>query len=159
MIAALARRVVRFARSLPFEEINGNHRCPTYLYRWELLNLFQGTLRVYLHKFVGDDWSVDLHDHPKRFWSIGLAGRYTERRSDGSTREYRAPWVRSFPAEHQHRLTGPRPESPCWTLVIVGRPVRIWGFWHGGQFVDWREYVAPGNPLADAAKSCGGGDR
>src|SRR5262245_32102981 len=128
MLASLARRAVDFARSLPFERINGAGRCPTYLYRWELFNGFQGTLRVYLHKFVGDDWSTDLHDHPKRFWSIGLWGRYTEYRADGSTREWRAPWVRSFPAEHRHRLTGQRPWAPCWTLVVVGAPVRDWGF-------------------------------
>jgi hypothetical protein len=155
IVSRLIERARAVARSLACEEINGAHRCPTYLYRWELLNLLQGTLRVYLHKFVGDDWSTDLHDHPKRFWSIGLWGRYFEHRDDGSIREYRAPWIRTFPAEHRHRLTGPRPDSPCWTLVIVGAPVREWGFWHDGRFVWWRTYVAPGNQLADAAKSCG----
>ena len=64
------------------EEINGNGRCSTYLYRW----LFQPRrpralwrgFGIYLHKFVGDDWSRDLHDHPKRFVSIGLNGAYRE---------------------------------------------------------------------------------
>lgn len=134
------------------EEINGGERCPTYLYRWELLSLFGGKMRVYLHKFVGDDWALDLHDHPKRFVSIGLRGRYVEHRSVGP-REYCAPWVRSFPPEHQHRLTGPTNDRPCWTLVIVGPPVREWGFWSSGEFVNWKDYVAPGS---GARTSCSG---
>lgn len=56
------------------EDINGGERCPTYLHRWTLFQprrprwLWRG-FGIYLHKFVGDDWSRDLHDHPKRFIS------------------------------------------------------------------------------------------
>ena len=157
-LSELAARVRAELARIPIEEINGAGRCPTYLYRWELASLLGGRVRVYLHKFVGDDWSVDLHDHPKRFWSIGLAGRYLEHRADGSVVEYRAPWVRSFPAEHRHRLTGPTPAAPCWTLVIVGAPVRGWGFWHAGRFIHWRSYVAANSAEAAASLSCTGGD-
>jgi hypothetical protein len=55
-------------------------------------------------------------------------------------REYHAPWVRTFPATHIHRLSlidG----QPCWTLVIVLRASRAWGFWHAGQWIPWRKYV------------------
>lgn len=135
------------------EEINGGRRCPTYLYRWELLALFGGRIRVYLHKFVGDDWAIDLHDHPKRFVSIGISGRYTEHRPGGLTVEYTAPWVRQFGPTHRHRLTGPTQASPCWTMVIVGPPVRDWGFWVQGKFVDWRSHVAPGS---GASTTCEG---
>lgn len=148
----IARIRDAFAR-LPVEEINGGNRCPTYLYRWELLSVLGGRTRVYLHKFVGDDWALDLHDHPKRFWSIGIAGRYTEHRADGSTHKYRAPWIRSFPALHRHRLSGPTPAAPCWTVVIVGAPIRDWGFWQDGHFVLWRHYVAPGS---NARTTCEG---
>jgi len=59
------------------EEINGNEICPTYMYRWTLLKIpFIG--RIYLHHFIGDDWAADPHDHPKRFISIGLLGKYYE---------------------------------------------------------------------------------
>ena len=141
------------------EEINGNGRCPTYLHRWTLFQprmpkWFWRGFGIYLHKFVGDDWSLDLHDHPKRFWSIGLRGRYIEHRADGTTVTYRAPWIRSFPAEHRHRLTGPTPNDPCWTLVVVGAPVRDWGFWHFERFIPWRHYVAPGSPEAAVSTSC-----
>jgi hypothetical protein len=119
------------------EEINGRGLCPTYLYRRTLLRL--PWFAIYLHHFVGDDWSRDLHDHPKRFISLGLKGRYIEDIPNGS-REYRAPWLRTFPAQHIHRLRlidG----KPCWTLVFVLRPVREWGFWHMGKWIHWREYV------------------
>lgn len=135
------------------EEINGNHICPTYLYRWTLLTCGK-LFSVYLHKFVGNDWAGDLHDHPKRFISIGLRGRYTEiteidtsnvmppyKGQLFSTRIYRAPWVRTFPAEHKHRLIGPTPERPCWTLVIMLRATRAWGLWSRGAFIPWRQYV------------------
>lgn len=151
-------------RIFRIEEINGHGICPTYLYRWTLLKIGK-LLSVYLHKFVGDDWSLDLHDHPKRFWSIGLRGWYIEhtpcphgpRLCDRSYphdhgRMWSAPWLRTFPAEHIHRLTGPTPERPCWTLVIVGLPVRQWGFWHGGRFIHWKQYV--NSTAAKDARSC-----
>jgi hypothetical protein len=150
------------------EEINGHHECPTYMYRWTLLKL-PGGVGVYLHKFVGDDWSLDMHDHPKRFISVGLRGSYVEHYQhtrrlglDGRvetyerSRVYSAPWVRSFPAEHTHRLAlipddnGKR--APCWTLVVVLRASRPWGFWPGGKWVFWRDYI--GSDQAHAARAC-----
>lgn len=120
------------------EEINGGNTCPTYLYRWTILRV--GSIAVYLHKFVGEDWSIDKHDHPKRFWSIGLRGWYYEDTPMGVAK-WSAPWFRTFPATHVHRLFGPTSERPCWTLVITGPAVREWGFWQFGRFIPWREYV------------------
>jgi hypothetical protein len=129
------KRVISYGSSTVFrkEEINGE-RCPTYLYRWRLLSL--GFAKVYLHNFVGNDWTKDLHDHPKRFISIGLRGSYIEE-TPGGEREYIAPWVRTFPATHRHRLRA----AHCWTLAIVGPVVRDWGFWHQGEWVEWEQYV------------------
>src|ERR1700685_4363228 len=128
------------------EEINGGDLCPTYLYRWTLF-AWKGHFSIYLHHFVNDDWSLDLHDHPKRFVSIGLWGSYLETTPAGliqhhpETRmtKYRAPWIRTFPANHIHRISVPY--GSCWTLVIVLKPVREWGFWHEGHFIPWRRYV------------------
>ena len=147
-------------RLFGLEEINGGERCPTYLYRWTLLKW--GDYGVYLHHFVGDDWSLDLHDHPKRFISIGLKGAYEEETPCQSehcetpmvhTRRsvWRAPWVRSFAAIHRHRLSmigG----GDCLTLVIVLKAVREWGFWTRLGFIPWRKYVA--GSLADERKAC-----
>jgi hypothetical protein len=141
------------------EEINGGHRCPTCLYRWTLFSR-RGHFGVYLHHFVGDDWSRDLHDHPKRFISIGLWGWYLEETPAGLIRhhpetlitKYQAPWIRTFPASHIHRLTVP--SKNCWTLVIVLKPVREWGFWHLGKFIPWRNYVQGEGGIADEMKAC-----
>ena len=146
------------------EEINGGNRCPTYMYRWTIAK-WRGR-GIYLHHFVADDWSLDLHDHPKRFISIGLKGGYieltpgydpTDRTCDRQV-VYMAPWIRSFPAEHIHRLemfrSHPTGEiRDCWTLVIVLKPVRSWGFWHLGKFIPWREYVK--SETAKEMKACG----
>jgi hypothetical protein len=134
----------------PAEEINGRGRCPTYMYRWVVLD--REGFKIYLHKFVGSDWSRDLHDHPKRFISIGLLGSYLEQTPAGF-RRYRAPWIRTFPPEHQHRLS--TPWGRCWTLVIVLRQVRDWGFWHEGRFIPWRQYVdGADSSVADEMKDC-----
>lgn len=135
------------------EEINGGGLCPTYMYRWTLISTRLG--KVYLHKFVGDDWSYDLHDHPKKFTSVGLWGSYLEetvRNGLKVTRRFRAPWFRSFPPEHQHRIT--TPYGHCWTLVIVGPWERDWGFWHEGKFMRWDEYVAGKDGIAEKMKAC-----
>lgn len=145
------------------EEINGGGRCQTYLWRWIVLKT--KWFNVYLHHFVGDDWSLDLHDHPKRFISIGLKGRYVEITPDPKygpgagqprTRTFTAPWIRSFPAEHIHRLRMVRgwlgEIEECWTLVITLKAVRPWGFWHLGEFIPWRKYVD--GPAADKMKAC-----
>src|SRR4029077_11965337 len=135
-------------RIFRLEEINGDDACPTYLFRWTILKL--RWFSVYLHHFVGDDWSRDMRDHPKRFISIGLRGTYIEETPRGE-QTYRAPWFRTFPAEHVHRLRLPAGGS-CWTLVIVLKPVRPWGFWHASRWVPWRQYV--GSEDAAKMKSC-----
>jgi hypothetical protein len=163
------------------EEINGAHRCPTYLYRWflygdrsrdSLIGRIFGKpmFKVYLHHFIADDWSLDLHDHPKRFISFGLRGRYVEltpRKSDidgkmfaVQSKTFTAPWVRSFPAEHIHRLRMVRrwdgSLEDCWTLVIVLRGTREWGFWHLGRFIPWLSYVRGADShIADKMTACG----
>ena len=134
-------------RWLRLEEINGDGRCPTYLYRWTLLAT--RWFKVYLHRFVADDWSKDLHDHPKRFITIGLRGSYQEYTPD-DVKLWRAPWLRSFPATHIHRIV--LQSRDCWTLCVVFQAVRQWGFWPNGRWVQWREYVS--SERADKMKSC-----
>lgn len=170
------------------EEINGAGRCPTYLIRWTLFQPrrprgFWRGFGIYVHKFVGDDWSLDLHDHPKRFISIGLKGSYREwtpasmttqdvySSANGteiasgpvkpfgfgeamSARVFQAPWLRSFPANHVHRIELLGDRRPCWTLVIVLTHTREWGFWHRGAFIHWKQYVHADNRIADKQRSC-----
>lgn len=122
-------------RWFTWERINGDGLCPTYLYRLVLARL-PGGRRLYLHHFVGDDWSLDPHDHPKYFISIGLWGSYIEEVYDISSsrvivREKRwiAPWIRKFSATHTHRIRA-KETGGAWTLVYTGPVTRQWGFWH-----------------------------
>ena len=117
-------------RLFQMEEMNGG-------YRWTLARI--GWFGVYLHHFVCDDWLGDMHDHPYRIVSIGLSGKYREE-TPGGTRIHQAPWVRSFPASHIHRLTMVDGGS-CWTLMIALKPVRIWGFWTSAGWTPWHEYA------------------
>jgi hypothetical protein len=41
------------------EEINGDGRCATYLYRWTIAK-FGRWGKVGIHQFVGDNWSFDF---------------------------------------------------------------------------------------------------
>jgi len=133
------------------EEMDGDGPCGIYLRRWTLFST--PWLKFYLHHFVGDDWSRDLHDHPKRFWSIGLWGKYIEETPSENgviERMYSAPWFRTFPPEHIHRVRL-IDDKPAWTLVAVGRPKRDWGFWHKGIWVPWEHYV---NEMGHENRSC-----
>jgi len=164
--ATRAHRVLTTLFGKP-EEINGHGRCPTYCYRWRILG---GSTReghktgraVYIHHFVGDDWALDCHDHPKRFISVGLKGGYLEttpkyfptpEQTVYTHRWYRAPWVRTFPATHIHRLQVP--STGCWTLIVTLKSIRDWGFWHLGEWIEFSRYVGGDKKhLADLMKSC-----
>lgn len=134
-------------RLFPREEINGGGLCETYMFRWVLFST--RWFKIYLHHFVGSDWSRDAHNHPKAFISIGLKGSYYEHQYASSrvwdgpaawvrTTHYRAPWIRRFPASHIHRITA----TDAWTLVIVGRQSQDWGFFSPVGWRPWREYLA-----------------
>lgn len=117
----------------------------TYLHRWRLLAL-PGKRRVYIHWFVGPDWSRAPHDHPKWFLSIMLRGWYVERSPDRSPpdRIFRAPHVRWFPATHRHAIIEVAPRG-CVTLVVTGPERREWGFWPTSNgrtcWIPWKRYI------------------
>lgn len=144
-------------RCCHYETMTGNGQCPVYLERWTLGEALG--CGVYLHHFLGDDWASDPHDHPRRFISIGLRGWYWEdvyhRPLDdpacgllpetmlASSRKYVAPWVRSFPAEHLHRVRAAE-HGNVWTVVIVLRKSRRWGFVRDGNWISFKDYVFGG---------------
>ncbi|GEM_PF-1983048 len=150
----LFRRILD--RLFAYETMSGRE-CPVYLERWTVGEAFG--CGIYLHHFLGDDWAIDPHDHPRRFISIGLKGWYLEDvfrpvvdeefgqsipvTELESTTRYDAPWVRSFPAEHLHRVRAAEC-GDCWTLVIVLRKTRRWGFVKDGVWVAFKDYVFGG---------------
>lgn len=148
---SILRRILdRFCH---YETMSGNGACPVYLERWILGEAFN--CGAYLHHFIGDDWAIDPHDHPRRFISIGLRGWYWEDVFDPSTGRrrstfrFQAPWFRSFPADHLH-LVRAAECGDCWTLVIVLPKSRAWGFVQDGQWIPFKRYVFGGK----SRKSC-----
>ncbi len=130
----------------------------SYMLRWTLFDAFGR--KAYLHKILATDWAREPHDHPKDFVSIGLSGQYVEeiyavvdcgRMTPNYEQpkklvlkdevEYRAPWYRTFPAEHIHRLRV-EPGEHCWTICITGKQRRQWGFWmKDGTHLPYMEFM------------------
>lgn len=154
------------SRLFEYETMSGAGACPVYLERWTLWEpLGRG---VYLHHFLGNDWALDPHDHPRRFISIGLWGWYYEdvflNESQAteyglanptecigtpiSSTRYQAPWIRSFPADHLHRVRAAECGN-CWTLVIVLKKSRKWGFVQNGKWIAFKDYVFGGKYRKD----------
>jgi hypothetical protein len=97
---------------------------------------------VYLHHLMRSDHERALHDHPWPFVSIVLAGGYSEIHDQTldhrEARQFRAPGsVLVRPAEWRHRFVLTK---PAWTLVIVGRRCRKWGFFTSKGWCWWRKY-------------------
>lgn len=138
-------------RLFRYETMTGAGQCPTYMERWTILAAFGCAL--YLHHFLGDDWSRDPHDHPRRFVSLGLKGWYFEDVFDSAgkllgTRKYQAPWLRTFPANHIHRIRA-KECGNAWTLVLVFPKARGWGFIQDGKWIPFRDYVFGGKSRKD----------
>jgi hypothetical protein len=112
------------------EEMNGG-------YGWTLVRI--GWLQVRLHHFTKDDWLGDMHDHPGRCVSIGLKGKYREETPKGA-HIYQAPWVRTFPASHTHRIMMVD-GGTCWTLAITLKPVRTCGVFSSAGWMPFEEYL------------------
>lgn len=88
---------------------------------------------IYLHRLGTPDSRPTLHDHPWNFVSIVLRGGYTEMVPSATTHA-----SRYHDAHHVRRLNRKRAEdfhyirsldrTPTWTLVLVGRRRRVWGY-------------------------------
>lgn len=106
--------------------------------------------RVFLHHIVRSDSVREApHDHPFDFSTTLLSGNYVEAidvhhwNPDGTyvpenVRTGVAGMTFDNPAEHVHKLfLG----SPMWTLVLVSRARRPWGFITSKGWVGWRKYL------------------
>ncbi len=113
---------------------------------------------IYLHHIVREDWERAMHSHPFKFRSIILNGGYVECVADmdherlvlKNERIVRRRRFRShrFPDDGVHVITHVKPRT--WTLVLVGKRHRDWGFWQDGVgIVKWDEYLRSiGHPQA-----------
>jgi hypothetical protein len=109
---------------------------------------------VYLHWINESDTDRDLHDHPWRFWSLILRGGYTETVSDHPgappVSRYWPRWSwHHMPLRSAHRIIALVDETV--TLVIVGRRVRVWGFWTTEGRIPWPDYLRNHRHGSDAS--------
>lgn len=117
----------------------------TYLTRWRIVQT--PWFGIYVHRINVYDGDRHLHDHPWSFVSVVLRGGYVEARQIDPTSK--SPFLRfakrgflSFAfrrAETLHRITALL-RRPTWTLVLVGRRRREWGFQTSDGWKDWRTY-------------------
>jgi len=99
---------------------------------------------IYLHRFDRPDSRPTLHDHPWPFASFVIGGAgYVERVGLNKTRR-RVRWANFKRATDLHYIE--ELLSPVvWTLVVVGRRRRAWGYADGlerGTGVDYSQVVS-----------------
>jgi hypothetical protein len=140
------------------------------MYRYILFR--SKALGIYLHHMMRSDYDRALHDHPWPFVSLVLRGGYfehhdqTEDRSEIS--EWRGPGsVLVRPAEWRHRFEldyewwtpeDKGPVIPSWTLVVVGRRAKPWGFFLADGWCWWRKHNDQLNICEDHIVHEGGSD-
>lgn len=125
---------------------------------------------VYLHQFFRSDHDRCLHDHPWPFATLILRGGYWEIIPDswqcagavglpchdadlchawpsGRRRLWRRPgYFGRYGARHAHRIEID-PDTRPWSLVVVGKKVRPWGFWGPSGWIKWA--AGQPNPICD----------
>lgn len=117
-----------------------------YLTRWRLIQT--PWFGIYLHKIETPDPRPTLHDHPWPFLALVLRGGYDEQRRDSHE------WTPGYPYAYPHRVTffNVMPmvslhwierlhRTPTWTLVLVGRRQRVWGYLdRDGTYTDFDKH-------------------
>lgn len=117
---------------------------------------------IYVHHFLRSDHDRALHDHPWPFLAIILKGGYREIHDHtiegAEIEERRRPGqVLLRPAEWRHRVVLD-PGTTSWSLVIVGRRVRHWGFFTPQGWCWWRKYNTHKGICEDEVIHEGGSD-
>ena len=114
------------------------------LERWRVLSL--GFVKLYIHRFLGDDPDDAFHDHPWFSLSWLISGEYIELSPNGRER-FCAGRVKFRSSKYRHRILVPsyQPEEVI-TVFLVGPRTRQWGFWKGENFQPCPEKKADARP-------------
>jgi hypothetical protein len=151
---------IRLPKWLPFEKetIYGcegrGDAASAYLTRWTFLKF--ASWQLCLHHFHRSDHDT-LHDHPWDFLTIPLLAGYFDETAAGRERVWSlVPYYRK--AEHAHRVQLLRArdlhnnvdsfrsgidwnmEIKAWSLVLMFRRRREWGFFTKEGWTWWRTY-------------------
>jgi len=90
---------------------------------------------IFIHRISGFDDACE-HDHPWDFYSFMLRGGYVEY-YNGKSRIINPGRLVFRPAEFKHRL---EIHQPSWTLVLVFKTKREWGYWDSNGFIPVDKY-------------------
>jgi hypothetical protein len=137
--------LLRLFRHVDIEkEVNGEKVC--YLRRFYLIET--RPFKLYLHIIKRSDDDPDPHDHPWDFTTLILKNGYIDEsyvlnpwgRDNSDKDELSFLSVRHRKAEHVHQVKL-KEGRPAWTLVVLGKYRRKWGFVTKDRWVLWREYL------------------
>ncbi len=119
----------------------------TYMIRWTLFSCRLFSIK--LHRFLREDWTDDLHDHPWPFVSFVLRGFYIEEEGRAAKKRV-VKWLNWKKTTDRHRVFFVKPGT--LTLVISGRKSSDWGFYEhrGDNWVPWQTYLDMHNPTMRA---------
>jgi hypothetical protein len=107
------------------------------LKRWRIIQT--PLFAVFVHCHFRPDPSRDLHDHPYNFCTWILKGDYSERRNGKRPLVWRTRSWHFMPAERPHSIHA-LSRIPTWTLLLVGRRRRDWGFYTSDGWIPHKEY-------------------
>lgn len=107
------------------------------LKRWRIIQT--PWFAVFLHCHFKPDPSRDLHDHPYNFRTWILKGDYSERRDGDLVVVWRSRSWHFMKAEWPHSIQA-LSRVPTWTLLLVGRRRRVWGFYTDQGWIPYQEY-------------------
>lgn len=139
--------LIRLAKRDPYRHL------PGYMERyWVLRPRAWLPLSIRVHHILRSDGDRHLHDHPWPWCSIILRGTYTEQTpldqaQSASLDDLHCTYHRRTPgslvvrpATSRHRLHL-APHSSVWSLFLMGRATRKWGFHTEHGWVYWRDYL------------------
>jgi hypothetical protein len=108
---------------------------------------------IYLHDIHKDDGDRDPHNHPWSFLSFVVRGSYMERLypdpigapNDYVLQTHMARSIHRMGRDSAHRIVDA--SHGLKTLIMTGPRQSSWGFFTGGEHVDWTEYERLNGPL------------
>lgn len=115
---------------------------PSKDYLWRLRFIQTPWFGIYLHKLCGPDARAELHNHPWTFISFVLKGGYMEFVPGpfyAQSRYIRRVNVKRF--NNSYHWIAELDRTPTWTLVLVGRRRRVWGYLdRDGKYTDFDKH-------------------
>lgn len=131
------KRSPRWALLERFEIPDLDDPTSNYLTRWRIIQT--PWFGIYVHRFGGPDSRPTLHDHPWPFVSLVLRGGYIERRAYGQP-GVTVRHINVKRATDVHWIDQLL-RTPTWTLMLVGRRRRTWGYVDpGGEWTPFDEH-------------------